>query len=398
MNNREANNSNATFTLGRRLMICSLAVILMLGAEGLAQDDMPPLPVDPTPLEKLITQQERAELAESRNPKKLIETYLDISDAHIDLAYGFTKEGLIADAERELDIFNKAVSRAAQLAFSQPKSKRSLSKKVEQRLYRQLRILDNMIRLFPAERAAFAARAITQTKQLRVQALNETFASGEVLDDPTKEKKPEKQAPAPEKDPEKNGLMEYFERDRPPSGRAFNSFVALSPVRAQIPGDYMTAEEDDLVRQAQKSDDRIKVFMKIADRRVAALTGTGADSQLNSEDKKIREKADKEIRNWGALKQLSRVQFLQHYSRTVTEAMAKLEDAHERNPKSSALPKALETLRDGTERQLQVLRSLEPEMKSESEVLALQAAIRVAEQANQGAKEGLKQAAAGQKN
>jgi hypothetical protein len=384
MNNREENRSKSTALRGWRLAACPLALTLLLAMSGLAQDDAPPLPVNPAPLEKLITQQERSMLAESRNPKKLVETYLDIADAHLDLAYFSTKEGRIGDAERELDIFNKAVSKAAQLAFSQQGSKRSLSKKVEQRLYKQLRVIDNMIRLFPPERVAFAAAANAQAKQLRVQALNETFAAGEILDDPVKEKKPEK------KEPDKDGSDQHGAI----MGRAFTTLVRLSS--PQFPGDYMTEEEDDLVRQAQKADDRIKVFMKIADRRMAALTGTGADSQLNSDDKKAREKADKEIRNWGALPKLTRVQLLQHYSKTIDEAMAKLEDAHERNPKSSALPKALETLREATERHLQVLRSLEQEVKGESEELALKAAIGRAEQANQGAKEGLKQAGPGQ--
>ncbi|HKG20480.1 MAG TPA: hypothetical protein VKC34_01160 [Blastocatellia bacterium] len=386
MNNREANNSKATALGGWRPLALPPALILVLIVAGLAQDNTPPLPVDPTPLEKLITQNERAMLTDSRNPKKLVDTYLDIADAHIDLAYAYTKEGKISDAEREMDIFGKAASKAGLLAFSQQGSKRSLAKKIEQRLYKQLRTLDNMIRLFPPERAAFAARAITQAKQLRVQALNETFASGEVLDDPTKEKKPENKAPEKDGSEQAGGLM----------GRSFIAPASRTPT--QVPGDYMTEEEDDLVRQAQKADDRIKVFMKIADRRLDALAGNGADSQLNSEDKKAREKADKEVRNWGALPKLTRVQLLQHYTRTIDEAMAKLEDAHERNPKSSALPKALVTLRDATERQLQVLRSLETGVKGESEGLALKAAVGRAELANQGAKDGLKQAAPAQVN
>jgi len=245
-----------------------------------------------------------------------------------------------------------------------------------------------MMRLFPPERVAFTLAALNRAKQLRIQALNETFASGEILDDPSKEKekKPDTQAPPPKKE----GARETRPTmGAPTMGRAFSSFVTRVP--PQFPGDYLTEEEDDLVRRAQKADDRIKVFMKIADRRVDALMGTGADSHLSSEDKKVRERADKEVRNWGALPKMSRVQLLQHYSKTIDEAMAKLEDAHERNPKSSDLPKALETLRAATERHLQVLRSLESQVKGESEELALKAAIGRAEQANQGAKDGLKQ-------
>jgi hypothetical protein len=70
--------------------------------------------------------------------------------------------------------------------------------------------------------------------------------------------------------------------------------------------------------------------------------------------------------------------------------MAKLEDAYERNPKSSALPKALSVLRDATDKHLETLRRLKPEMKTDTEVTAMSGAIYEAETANKGARDGLK--------
>ena len=134
------------------------------------------------------------------------------------------------------------------------------------------------------------------------------------------------------------------------------------------------------------ADARAKVFMKIADRRLKAVVGPAASPA----DKKDQKKVEEEEREWGALPKVSRAELLRHYARAISECMAKLEDAYERNPKSSALPKALSVLRDATDKHLQTLRELKPEMKTETEMAAISGAILEAETANKGARDGLK--------
>ena len=134
--------------------------------------------------------------------------------------------------------------------------------------------------------------------------------------------------------------------------------------------------------------------MKIADRRIKAITGGTAGQTVTLPDKPDKhEKKDKKIedeeREWGALPKASRAELLRHYARAIAECMAKLEDAYERNPKSASLPKALTLLRDATERHLQTLRALSPDAKNEKEVSALRDAIEEAETANKGARDGL---------
>jgi hypothetical protein len=163
--------------------------------------------------------------------------------------------------------------------------------------------------------------------------------------------------------------------------------VAFTRSALQIGVDYLTEQEDEHVRSAQKPDDRVKVFMKIADRRLAALRGQPTPVG----DKKALEKVEKEEKDWGVLPKLTRAQLLVHYTRTIDEALAKLEDAHERNPKNSAIPKALNLLLNATQRHLEIFRSIEAEVKDDSEDLALKAAIARAEFAQQGANEALKQ-------
>lgn len=369
----------------RAIFVLAVSIVSLMAAATIvaAQDKTvlppPPLPVDPTPLVKLLTDQERMMLADARKPKKMVEVYLDISDAHLETAFTALKAGQGQESQRQLDIYNKAMAEAAKTAFSQGEGKRGLAKKIEQRLYKQIRVLEEIKDSFPVERLPFAEAALKQSRQLRVQALNESFAS-DVLKEPDAEKKTDK--PEADKDNStKNPL--------PPLARSFvsNSFVSPGLARStQIPGDYLTDEEDQHVREAQKADDRVKVFMKIADRRLAALS----PAPIAATDKKAQEKADLEERQWGAVPKVSRSQLLLHYARAVREVIAKLEDAYERNPKSSSIPKALTLLRDATDRHLQIIRAIEPEMKSESEIAAWREALDQADTANKGARDGLK--------
>src|SRR5581483_138593 len=239
--------------------------------------------------------------------------------------------------------------------------KRSTAKKIEQSLYKELRTLESVERLFPIERVQFAEAAIKQAKRFRVQMLNVAIASGDVLKDPEAEKPPKtdnqtenRNEPSP---PARAPLLEGQPADLPareaiwrPSSPLREGLFAAGLRRwvRQIPGDYLTEEEDDQVRKAQAPDDRIKVFMRIADRRLAALNPPPAPA-----DAKAQKKADEEKKEWGELPKLDRAALLRHYTRAIEECIAKLEDAYEHNPKSKALAKALDILREGTDRQLQ---------------------------------------------
>jgi hypothetical protein len=263
-------------------LLFAACVLCVTAANIRGQLPEPPLPVDPRPLAELLSPAERAFVAEANNPKKLVEVYLKISDTHLQVAFNGIKVNNTGVAERELDIYNKAVAAAGKEAFALQDGKRTVSKKIEQTLYRQIKTLETIERLFPSERELFADAALKHAKQLRVQALNEAFASGDVLKDPEEEKKPKSEQPTKEA-PIKNPTS------LPLGGGAFRRNVSLPraallnrrmlvPVNAsyvktasaffQIPGDYLTEEEDDHVREAQAADERAKVFMKIAERRL----------------------------------------------------------------------------------------------------------------------------------
>lgn len=345
------------------------------GPSRASQVQSPPLPVDPTPLAELLTSAEKAAIAQAHEPKQAVEQYLMIADSHLNTASAAIDGGDYRRSERELDIYKKAASEAVKIAFSLKDGKRSLAKRIEQRLYKNIKLLELVENKFPVERAPFATAALEHARRLRVRALNEAFGTGDVLKTP----------PVDSGDQSLN----FFDRPERPDPTASAPFAPkgtrVQP-ESQMPGDYLNEEEDEHVRQAQQIDERIKVFMKIADRRLAALSPT----VVQPADKKAEKKLEDELREWGAVPKVSRAELLQHYARAVEEGIAKLEDAHERNPKSSAIPKALTLLRDATDRHLQLLQGLAAEMKTDGESLALTKAIDEAKFANNGAKEGLK--------
>jgi hypothetical protein len=398
------------FTRCAVIAICFVLVIAVISLGQAFQLPEPPLPVDPRPLTELISAAEKAMLAET-NPKKLVEAYVKISETHLQAALSAIKRNDHRAAERELDIYNKAVAEAGKQTFALRDGKRGVSKKLEQTLYKQIKTLETIDRLFPAEREAFADAALKHSKLMRVQALNEAFAAGDVLKEPGEEKKPESEPPKKETprkissvppplagrivaapgagSPQRNSLFTGDVSVRTFDSRRSNISATGTGSRGsgrQLPGDYLTDEEDQHVREAQAADERVKVFMMIADRRVKALAGQPSAPA----DKKAQKKAEEEEREWGAIPKVSRLELLRHYARAIAECIAKLEDAYERNPKSSAFQKALTMLRDSTEKQLQALRTLQPDVKNENEEAALREAISEAETANKGARDGLK--------
>src|SRR5947199_4181288 len=74
-------------------VVAALLVGLVIGcASGMsAQDDPPPLPVDPTPLANLLTMQEKTLVTEAHNSKKAIEVYMKIAETRLDAALAAVK-------------------------------------------------------------------------------------------------------------------------------------------------------------------------------------------------------------------------------------------------------------------------------------------------------------------
>lgn len=112
--------------------------------------------------------------------------------------------------------------------------------------------------------------------------------------------------------------------------------------------DNLTDKEDMQVREAQELDLRIKVFIKVIDRRWLALSNPNASQAKESQ---------KDIDLWGELRTSSRQELFFDIDQTINEAIAKLDDAAERDMKNPLFGKAVHLLAEACQKWLPQLKS-----------------------------------------
>lgn len=106
----------------------------------------------------------------------------------------------------------------------------------------------------------------------------------------------------------------------------FVAFLFL-PTDVAAQRDYFTNEEIELIRNAQKIDDRVDLLTKIIDRRFDALA-------VNVNGAKI---SQKEADKWGVLPESTRFQLLLDIKRILQKAIDDIDSLAER-PESAVLP------------------------------------------------------------
>ncbi|HYG09671.1 MAG TPA: hypothetical protein VD835_06835 [Pyrinomonadaceae bacterium] len=158
--------------------------------------------------------------------------------------------------------------------------------------------------------------------------------------------------------------------------------VSLLPVaRSNASGvqrrEHLTEQETDMVRDTQELDRRVALFVKIAERRVAALTGA-ADAPTPSV---------KEVEKWGELPKGTRAQLLNDLARILDEAINNIDDVAVRTPGSSLIPKAVKHLSASAARFLPQLTPLRTSSAAAGEREALEQTIDNLEQIIDAAKQ-----------
>lgn len=129
------------------------------------------------------------------------------------------------------------------------------------------------------------------------------------------------------------------------AGAASALLIVLSglAIIAAHPGlvrDYLTPKEVERVKEARILDKRIEVFIKVAERRILALTDPAASGK----------QAQKDLDKWGELPKGTRVELLMDISNILDEAVTNIDDVAVRDEKNSLLPKALRKLADAATR------------------------------------------------
>ncbi|HEX8458268.1 MAG TPA: hypothetical protein VF656_13285 [Pyrinomonadaceae bacterium] len=150
---------------------------------------------------------------------------------------------------------------------------------------------------------------------------------------------------------------------------ALVALVALSSISAADAAtvqrrEHLTEQETDMVRDTQALDQRIALFVKIAERRVAVVTGA-TDAKA----------AAKDSEKWGELPKGTRAQLLGDLARIFDEAINNIDDVATRTPDSSLVPKALRRLGEASARILPQLAAIRTATAAENEREALEQAI-----------------------
>lgn len=150
-------------------------------------------------------------------------------------------------------------------------------------------------------------------------------------------------------------------------------FFALVCISPQQPAhaapdqrrEHLTEQEVELVRDTQELDRRSDLFVKIAERRLLAVTGAPAAPAPTAKD----------LEKWGELPKGTRAALFNDLARIFDEAINNVEDVATRTPDSPLLPKAVRKLADAATRFLPQLTALRPSATADGEREALEQTI-----------------------
>lgn len=136
--------------------------------------------------------------------------------------------------------------------------------------------------------------------------------------------------------------------------------------RAAFKRDHLTPLEADQVRLAQILDKRVEVFIKVAERRLLALTDPNAATS---------KQVQKDVEKWGELPKGTRAELLSDLSKILDEAITNIDDVAARDVNNRLLAKALRKLAAASTRFISQLTPMRAQAKEGGEREALEQAL-----------------------
>ena len=127
--------------------------------------------------------------------------------------------------------------------------------------------------------------------------------------------------------------------------------------------EHLTAQEIDLVKEAQILDKRIDIFIKAIDRRLMAMNGTAPANA-----KQLKKDAEK----WGELPTGSRADLVSDVARIFDEAITNIDDVSARDERNPLIPKALRKLVQAVNNVQSQLAPLKSQAKTEAEIASFE--------------------------
>jgi hypothetical protein len=130
--------------------------------------------------------------------------------------------------------------------------------------------------------------------------------------------------------------------------------------------DYLTAKEQERVKEAQILDKRIEVFIKAAERRLLVLSGAQAASS---------KQVQKDSEKWGELPEGTRVELIMDIANILDAAITNIDDVALRDENNRLLPKALRKLAEAATRFQTQLSPMYEQSKEPQERAAIEQVI-----------------------
>jgi hypothetical protein len=140
-------------------------------------------------------------------------------------------------------------------------------------------------------------------------------------------------------------------------------FCALTATAYAQSREHLTAQEIDLVKEAQILDKRIEIFIKAIDRRLMAMNGTAPANA-----KQLKKDAEK----WGELPTSSRADLVSDIARIFDEAITNIDDVSARDERNPLIPKALRKLVQSVNNVQSQLAPLKGQAKTEAEIASFE--------------------------
>lgn len=149
---------------------------------------------------------------------------------------------------------------------------------------------------------------------------------------------------------------------------AFISGFAAQSISAQN-GDYLTAEEIELIRFHQEIDMRMRVYVKAVERRFISLNGVEA---VSAKDQK---EIEKDTETWGQIPKGSQTKLLSDIDKIIGESVDKIDDVASHDMKSKLFPEAVHILAEAARTFIPRLTAIGERTQDAREIALISSAI-----------------------
>ena len=138
--------------------------------------------------------------------------------------------------------------------------------------------------------------------------------------------------------------------------------LVFSPAYAAQTRDHLTAQEVDIVKEAQLLDLRTEVFIKAAEQRMMVLTGVTPNAKQMKKDSQL----------WGDLPTGSRAELVGDIARIFDEAITNIDDVSSRDERNPLISKALRRLASAVNTIMAQIITIKDQAKTEAEIASFE--------------------------